>query len=77
MDLKTYLAKTGTSQNEFAKRLGVTQSLIWQWLNEVRPIPVERMPDIELASGGMVTRMDMHPEWSRIWPELKIMRERA
>jgi len=70
MDLKTYLSTTRTTQVQLAEKLGVTQPLIWQWLNGVRPIPTDRMPDIERVSGGLCGRRDLHPEWQRIWPEL-------
>ena len=70
MDLKTYLSESGTTQSDFASQVGVSQGMVWQWLNDVRPIPVDRMPDIEKVTKVKVSRRELHPEWARIWPEL-------
>jgi DNA-binding transcriptional regulator YdaS (Cro superfamily) len=69
MELREYLEKVETNIC-LAKRLNVAPSLVSQWKNGTRPIPVERMTDIEKATGGLVTRKDMNEEWARIWPEL-------
>jgi transcriptional regulator with XRE-family HTH domain len=36
-----YLEKTGESQNAFAKRSGVSQTVVWRWVN------CQRMPGME------------------------------
>lgn len=54
-----------------AARLGVTVGAVHQWRGGQRPIPVERCVEIERATDGAVTRMDLRPtDWHRIWPEL-------
>lgn len=74
MDLQTYLAETGVTQSELAERLGVSQSLIAQWVRRVAPPPL-RCVEIELATEGLVTRSDLRPaDWSQIWPELYWLR---
>jgi len=42
-----------------------------QWLNGVRPIPVDRMADFEKALNGAVTRREMCSDWARVWPEMR------
>lgn len=56
---------------DLARRLGVHASMVSQWKNGVRPIPLERVTDIEKATSGMVSRKDLRPDdWHRYWPEL-------
>lgn len=52
MDLKTYLANKNHS--EFARSIGVSAGLIYQWLNGIRPISPDAAPKIELETGGEV-----------------------
>ena len=36
-----------------------------------RGVPIPQCPEIERATGGMVTRRHLRPDdWHRIWPEL-------
>lgn len=54
-----------------AKSLGVSPSYVSQLIAGARPLPVERCPAIERATGGAVTRRDLRPDdWWAIWPEL-------
>lgn len=70
MDINTYLSSTETAAS-LARKLEISPVLVSQWRNGVRPIPIERCPDIERATGGAVTRRDLRPDdWHRIWPEL-------
>lgn len=56
---------------DLAKKLGVHASMVSQWKNGTRPIPLERVTDIEKATNGMVSRKDLRPnDWHRYWPEL-------
>lgn len=50
-------------QTALAKEVGVTQGLVWQWLNNIRPIAPERAVDIERATKGQVTRRDLCPDF--------------
>jgi len=70
MKLQTYLSSHGWTQSRLARRLGVTQSAVNQWLKGVRPIPIERCVEIEQATGGGVTRQELRTDWALIWPEL-------
>ena len=59
------------SQKALAVILCVKPATVSQWRNGIRPIPIERCPDIERATEGAVTRRDLRPDdWQRIWPEL-------
>jgi DNA-binding transcriptional regulator YdaS (Cro superfamily) len=70
MKLIDYLKKHGQG-NRLASDIGVNSVLVSQWKTGVRPIPIERCPDIERATEGAVTRRDLRPDdWHRIWPEL-------
>lgn len=42
------------SQAELARRVQVTPAAVYQWLNHVRPVPMERCIDIEKATAGAV-----------------------
>ena len=69
MNLSDYL-KDKTNA-ELASKLGVHASMVSQWKNGTRPISLERVTDIEKATGGLVSRKDLRPDdWSRYWPEL-------
>lgn len=66
-----HYVKTKATQRELAAKLAITPVLINQWANEKRPVPPDRCVEIELATGGEVTRRDLRPDdWHRIWPEL-------
>lgn len=59
------------SQATLASALGIKQPTVSEWARGERPIPIERCPEIEKATGGAVTRRDLRPDdWHRIWPEL-------
>lgn len=62
MKLKKYLRQTATTQAEFARRIGVTQGLVNQWLSGKTRITAERAVQIESATGGHVTRQDLRPD---------------
>lgn len=72
MHLKDYLLTEGRGAgSSLSRALEVPASLISDWANENRPIPVERCAAIERATNGAVTRRDLRPsDWSLIWPEL-------
>ena len=70
MDLDNYL-KTHETNAGLARKLNVSPSLVSQWRLGVRPIPVERCPEIERVTNGLVSRKDLKPDsWNLIWPEL-------
>lgn len=62
MDIPAFLAAKGLSQEAFAKQLGVSQGLVWQWLSGKTRITAERAKEIEDATEGAVTRQDLRPD---------------
>jgi DNA-binding transcriptional regulator YdaS (Cro superfamily) len=62
MNIASYLEKHGLSQEQFAKKLGVSQGLIWQWINGRTKISPDRALRIEEATNGEVTREDLFPQ---------------
>ncbi|WP_018610201.1 transcriptional regulator [Uliginosibacterium gangwonense] len=76
MKLQSYLSSHGWTQGKLARRLGVTQGAVSQWLKGVRPIPIERCVEIEQATGGVVTRQELRTDWALIWPELSVVLRR-
>lgn len=64
--LKRAVEKIG-SQKGLADRLGVTQSVVWYWLEKSkRGCPGEYVLKIEEATGGVVSRHDLRPD---LYPE--------
>lgn len=69
MVLNEYLSDK--SQTEFAKRLGVSQGLVWQWMNGRTRVTPEKAAEIERKTKGEVTRRELRPDdWWLVWPEL-------
>lgn len=71
--LKLFMA--GLSPNEkkaFAERCGTTINYLRKVMSTGSVIGPEICVQLEIHSGGVVTRKSLHPEtWERIWPELK------
>jgi DNA-binding transcriptional regulator YdaS (Cro superfamily) len=63
-DTKTPLARAiavAGSQSELARRIGVTQAHIWQWLHRgKRRIPAEYVLKVEKATG--IPRHELRPD---------------
>ena len=62
MLLTEFLAIPGNTQQSLATALGVTQSLVHQWVAGKTRITAERALDIEAATGGQVRRHDLRPD---------------
>lgn len=62
MNLQAYLTESGTTQEAFAKKIGVTQGLVSQWLLGKVRVPPERWRDIFAATEGKVTLWDLRPD---------------
>jgi len=45
-----------------ARLLGVAPPTVSQWASGVRPVPAERCPAIERATGGAVTCEELRPD---------------
>jgi DNA-binding transcriptional regulator YdaS (Cro superfamily) len=71
MNLPTYLQKPGINKAAFAREIGVSNAMLYQFETGRRPVAHKYGAAIERASGGLVTRQELFPdEWKRIWPEL-------
>jgi DNA-binding transcriptional regulator YdaS (Cro superfamily) len=76
MKLNEYIAFKKLTQEEFGRRVGggVTQGMVWQWLKWLDDptagtrITAERAVEIEVATGGQVSRSDLRPD---IYPREK------
>lgn len=62
MQLHDYLESESISQAVFAKRVGVTQGMVWQWLRGVRRVSAEKVLTIEEATNGKVSRHEIRPD---------------
>lgn len=67
MRFATYVKNHG--QSEFARRLGVSQGLVWQWVNGRTRITAERAVQIESVTAGEITRHDLRPDLYPPQPE--------
>ena len=62
MNLKMYLQRSGRTQTELARALGVTAPLVWQWLNGYRRVGASQVLKIERATDGAVQRHELRPD---------------
>jgi DNA-binding transcriptional regulator YdaS (Cro superfamily) len=62
MKLAEYLDQHSESQTNFAKRLGVSQGLVHQWLASKTRVTAEQAIRIEQATDGQVTRAALRPD---------------
>jgi DNA-binding transcriptional regulator YdaS (Cro superfamily) len=62
MNLHEYLSQANRSQADFAKALNVTQGMVWQWLNDKRPIAAHHCRAIERLTDGAVTAVELRPD---------------
>lgn len=76
MKLSDYLREKGFSHAAFGKTIGVSQPIMSGWVNG-GSVPEKRAVQIERATGGAVTRIDLRPnDWREIWPELADFEEK-
>lgn len=68
MKLADFLVSTKTSQAAFAKQLGISQSLVYQWVSGKRPVSAEQCPEIERLTGRAVTCEELNAgvDWAYI-----------
>ncbi len=72
MNLKNYLGglERGAAK-KLAESLGISKSYLSQLASGAAPISPARCVQIEMATGGEVSRKDLRPDdWESIWPEL-------
>lgn len=70
MKLADYLTRHGLSQQEFARQVGVTQGMVYQWVRDKNPVSPAKCVLIERVTCGQVSRKDLRADWMEIWPEL-------
>lgn len=73
MKLNDYI-KT-TTQSAFAQLIGVSQGMVYQWINGIRPISAERCPAIEKATNGKVRCEELRPDVD--WAYLRGTKKKA
>ena len=54
--LRRYMERRRLSQEAFASRIGVTQSMVSQWLTGKRPVSAKSARAIERVTEGEITR---------------------
>lgn len=52
-------------QSALARKLGVSQTTVWKWLNGIRKVPGPRAREIERMTGGRVTAEELRPTRER------------
>jgi len=62
MNLKKYTNQERGIAANLGRELGIPSVLISQWANGTRQVPAERCPEIEKATGGIVTCEDLRPD---------------
>lgn len=60
MTLTEFVAQHG--QTGTAEMLGVSQGLVWQWLNGKTRVTAERAIKIEQITAGAMTRAELRPD---------------
>lgn len=68
MQLHDYLKSEKVSQAKLARRVGVTQGMVWQWLRGVRRVSAEKVLALEEATFGKVSRYEIRPD---LYPQPK------
>ncbi|MCL2076322.1 MAG: helix-turn-helix domain-containing protein [Betaproteobacteria bacterium] len=65
MNLKAFINQQRGSAASLSRELGINPVLISYWSSGSRPVPAERCPSIERATGGLVRCEDLRPdvEW--------------
>jgi DNA-binding transcriptional regulator YdaS (Cro superfamily) len=71
MLIKDYLSQTQTKAAHLARAISVPPSLLSQWSNGDRPVPMDKCLKIERATSGAVTCEELRPDvdWSRPEPQ--------
>ena len=62
MDIRGYLEKHHLSQAQFAEKVGVSQGMVWQWLNERTPVSAKQAVNIEDKTAGEIRREHLRPD---------------
>jgi DNA-binding transcriptional regulator YdaS (Cro superfamily) len=65
--LAEYLKSEGETQLSFARRLGVSHGLIYQWLHDMTKISPRSAVRIERLTGGKLTRLELRPDLADVF----------
>lgn len=77
MNIATYLQLPGINKSAFARDVGVSYDMVYQWEKGIRPVAIQHCAAVERASDGKVTRQELRPaDWKQIWPELVTKRRK-
>lgn len=49
-------------QSKLANDLGVSPQMVWQWVNDLRPVPAKYAIKIEQVTKSAVSRHDLCPD---------------
>ena len=63
MKLKEFFKLQRGSQRAFAKVLGVSESMVSQMAAGTRQVPRKKWAFVEKYTNGLVTKVDMYPDW--------------
>lgn len=67
-----YACEVAGGLRALSRVLGISSSMIYQWKNAKRNVPVRYCQAIVALTEGHVTVQDLRPEdWYEIWPEYK------
>ena len=62
MQIAQYLKKKNYTQAHFARLLGVSTTILNQWLSGKKPVSPQKARLIEKETGGEVTRLELRPD---------------
>ena len=62
MLISEFIESKKLTQQQFAGMVGVSQGLIWQWINGRQKVTAERAIQIERATDGAINRHDLRPD---------------
>lgn len=62
--LDEFLHENRLTQTEFGKAIGVSQGLVWQWMNGYAKVSAASAKKIELETKGKIRKSDLRPD---IW----------
>ena len=60
--IRSYLSRRGLTQTEFARQVGVSQGMVWQWLSGYRPVSPESAIKIEAGTKGAIKKRELRPD---------------
>jgi len=73
MQLIAYIQEQRGRAAALAAALKVRPVMVHMWAHGKKPVPVARCAQIEEATSGAVTRVDLRPDdYGIYWPELRV-----